>query len=133
MKDNIVSALKSMQYYILYMIHNFDDIIESLLKISVFTAIIIFLIILIRKIDTKKRNKIKNKIVREKRQNHNREYMVIIPAVSVLALIVIFILSYKFFGIYYIMHNFDDVFEVIFQLAFIAVGIVLAKKILEKI
>ncbi|WP_300365706.1 hypothetical protein [Brachyspira sp.] len=139
----VISAVKflGLQYYIFYIMHDFDDIIEILLKISVLVAMIIFAIALIKKIDSKEAkksnenseeiNKKEITVIKNKKNN------IIIISIIAIVLISMIVLFSRFFGMHYIIYNLDDIIDGIFQLviatAIIVFGAVFAKKILEKI
>ncbi|CRF35448.1 unnamed protein product [Brachyspira suanatina] len=174
MKNNIMSVVKSrkfiiisasiaaaalfiaairflgLQYYMFYLMHDFDEFLEALLKIAVFAVMVMFAIVLFRKIDSKdnkeskaneaesNNNEKKDLIVVKEKNNKSAKGLIISMAViAVLALIALFIFSSRFFGMHYMLYNLDDIIEGIFQLAVVVAvigfGAVFAKKVLEKL
>lgn len=173
MKNNIMSVVKSkkfiiisaaiaaavlfiaairflgLQYYMFYLMHDFDEVIEVLLKIAVFAVMVMFAIVLFRKIDAKGNKESKTNesesnndkkdiiVVKEKNNKSSKSLIIVIAVIAVLALISLFIFSSRFFGMHYMLYNLDDVIEGIFQLvvaaAVIVFGAVFAKKLLEKL
>ena len=173
MKNNIMSVVKSkkfiiisasiaaaallivairflgLQYYMFYLMHDFDEVLEALLKIAVFAVMIMFAIVLFRKIDFKDNKETKanesesddNKkdliVVKEKNSKSAKILFIVMAVIAVLALIGLFIFSSRFFGMHYMLYNLDDIIEGIFQLvvvvAVIGFGAVFAKKVLEKL
>ena len=173
MKNNIMSIVKSkkfmvisaiiaaaalfivavrflgLQYYMFYLIHDFEDVAEGLLKISVFAVMMLFAVILFRKLDLKDgkpENKTnaetantenKDLIVPKEKNNKGKIGIIAIALIAVLALIALFIFASRFFGMHYMLYNLDDIIEGIFQLVVVAAvigfGAVFAKKVLEKL
>lgn len=172
MKNNIMSVVKSkkfiiisasiaaaalliaamrflgLQYYMFYLMHDFDEVIEALLKISVFAVMVMFAVILFKKIDSKdnKESKVnenesngekKDLIVAKEKNNKAKSGIIIIAVIAVLALAALFIFYSRFFGMHYMLYNLDDIIEGIFQLVVVAAvigfGAVFAKKVLEKL
>ncbi|EKV58164.1 transmembrane protein [Brachyspira hampsonii 30446] len=173
MKNNIMSVVKSkkfmiiaaslaaaalfiaairflgLQYYMFYLMHDFDEVIEALLKISVFAVMIMFAFILFKKIDSKDSKEEKSNesesnnekkdiiVVKEKNNKSNKSIIIIMAIIGVLALTALFIFYSRFFGMHYMLYNLDDIIEGIFQLVVVAAvigfGAVFAKKLLEKL
>ncbi|ASJ21456.1 hypothetical protein [Brachyspira hampsonii] len=173
MKNNIMSVVKSkkfiiiaasiaaaalfiaairflgLQYYMFYLMHDFDEVIEALLKISVFAVMIMFAFILFKKIDSKDTKEAKANeseannekkdiiVVKEKNNKSNKSIIIIMAVIGILALTALFIFYSRFFGMHYMLYNLDDIIEGIFQLVVVAAvigfGAVFAKKLLEKL
>lgn len=173
MKNNIMSVVKSkkfiiisasiaaaalfiaavrflgLQYYMFYLMHDFDEFLEALLKIAVFAVMVMFAIVLFKKIDSKDNKQSKESetesnnekkdliVVKEKNNKSAKGLIISMAVIAVLALIALFIFSSRFFGMHYMLYNLDDIVEGIFQLAVviavIGFGAVFAKKLLEKL
>lgn len=163
MKNNIMSAVKSkkfiiiassiiafvlliaavrffgLQYYMYYLIYDFDDVIETLLKISAFAVIVMFAFVLFKKLDLhdkkSEENKTEKRDVSELKEkvNHRRNIIIILSVISVLILTALFIFSSRYFAIYYLLDNLDDIIENVFKLAAIIFVFLFGKKLLEKL
>ncbi|KLI23993.1 hypothetical protein JQ824_08210 [Brachyspira hyodysenteriae] len=170
MKNNIMSVVKSkkfiiisasiaavalfisavrflgLQYYMFYLMHDFDEFLEVLLKIAVFAVMVMFAIVLFKKIDSKdnkqskeseSNNEKKDLIVVKDKNNKSKSLIIIFAVIGILALISLFVFYSRFFGMHYMLYNLDDIVEGIFQLAVviavIGFGAVFAKKLLEKL
>ncbi|WPC22991.1 hypothetical protein N4239_08555 [Brachyspira hyodysenteriae] len=172
MKNNIMSVVKSkkfiiisasiaaaalfiaavrflgLQYYMFYLMHDFDEFLEALLKIAVFAVMVMFAIVLFKKIDSKdnkqskeseteSNNEKKDLIVVKDKNNKSKSLIIIFAVIGILALISLFVFYSRFFGMHYMLYNLDDIVEGIFQLAVviavIGFGAVFAKKLLEKL
>lgn len=141
----IANRFLGIQYYLFYFLHNLDDVAEILLKLSISIAVIVLAIAFIKKMydkfdDRKYDNKQENSsddtnfIVAKKHRK-----TIIIAALVLLGLLFVslIVFSSRFYGMYYILHNLEDIFEVLFQLAIVVIVIaflaVFFKKVWNKI
>ena len=130
-----------MPYYLYYFLDNADDIAEILFKLVIGIGVIAASIVLIKSMSSKFDDNAEdskydtNTVI--KKDNKSKKTIIIIAAVSLVLLISLFIFSSRFFGVYYILHNLEDIFEVLFQLAITVVAIcflaVFFKKVWKKI
>ncbi|MEI0567034.1 hypothetical protein [Brachyspira pulli] len=137
----VANRFLGIQYYLFYFIHNLDDVAEILLKLSISIAVIVLAIAFIKKMydkfdDNKKESSSDdtNLIVTKKHRK-----TIIIAALVLLGLLFVslIVFSSRFYGMYYILHNLEDIFEVLFQLAIVVIVIaflaVFFKKVWNKI
>lgn len=137
----VANRFLGIQYYLFYFIHNLDDVAEILLKLSISIAVIVLAIAFIKKMydkfdDNKKESSSDdtNLIVTKK----HRKTIIIVAAVLLgLLFVSLIVFSSRFYGMYYILHNLEDIFEVLFQLAIVVIVIaflaVFFKKVWNKI
>ena len=141
----IANRFLGIQYYLFYFIHNLDDVAEILLKLSISIAVIVLAIAFIKKMydkfdDRKYDNKQEsssddtNLIVVKK---HKKTIIIAAAVLLGLLFVSLIIFSSRFYGMYYILHNLEDIFEVLFQLAIVVIVIaflaVFFKKVWNKI
>lgn len=141
----VANRFLGIQYYLFYFIHNLDDVAEILLKLSISIAVIVLAIAFIKKMydkfdDRKYDNKQEsssddtNLIVAKK---HRKTIIIATLVLLGLLFVSLIVFSSRFYGMYYILHNLEDIFEVLFQLAIVVIVIaflaVFFKKVWNKI
>ncbi|MDO6993652.1 hypothetical protein Q5M87_06470 [Brachyspira innocens] len=140
----IAAVFFGIPYNAFYLLHNLENIAEIVLLLSITIVAFAFLIYFIKNVYDKnnydKNNKYENKENNDENiktiNKNEKSKKVLIIALSVFALLLaaaLFIFSGRFFGVYYILHNLEDIFEGIFKLAFTAAALVFLAVFFKKV
>ena len=138
----IAAVFFGLPYNAFYLLHNLENIAEVLLLLSITIVAFAFLIYFIKNVYDKnnydKNNKDENKgnddnIKIKNNEKNKKAVIIVLSAFALLLAAVLFIFSGRFFGIYYILHNLEDIFEGIFKLAFTAAALVFLAVFFKKV
>ena len=143
----IAAVFFGIPYNAFYLLHNLENIAEVLLLLSITIVAFAFLIYFIKNVYDKnnydKNNYDKNNYDENKGNDDNikiknneknkKAVIIVLSAFALLLAAVLFIFSGRFFGIYYILHNLEDIFEGIFKLAFTAAALVFLAVFFKKV
>ena len=138
----IAAVFFGIPYNAFYLLHNLENIAEVLLLLSITIVAFAFLIYFIKNVYDKnnydKNNKDENKgnddnIKIKNNEKNKKAVIIVLSAFALLLAAVLFIFSGRFFGIYYILHNLEDIFEGIFKLAFTAAALVFLAVFFKKV
>lgn len=136
----IAAGFFGIPYNAFYLLHNLENIAEVLLLLLSITIVAFAFLMYFMKNVYDKNNKDENRDndenIKTINKNNEKNKKVLIIALSTFALLVVavlFIFSGRFFGIYYILHNLEDIFEGIFKLAFTAAAIVFLAVFFKKV
>lgn len=133
----IAAVFFGIPYNAFYLLHNLENIAEVLLLLSITIVAFAFLIYFIKN-NYDKNNKDENKgnddnIKIKNNEKNKKAVIIVLSAFALLLAAVLFIFSGRFFGIYYILHNLEDIFEGIFKLAFTAAALVFLAVFFKKV
>lgn len=133
----IAAVFFGLPYNAFYLLHNLENIAEVLLLLSITIVAFAFLIYFIKN-NYDKNNKDENKgndenIKIKNNEKNKKAVIIVLSAFALLLAAVLFIFSGRFFGIYYILHNLEDIFEGIFKLAFTAAALVFLAVFFKKV
>lgn len=138
----IAAVFFGIPYNAFYLLHNLENIAEVLLLLSITIVAFAFLIYFIKNVYDKnnydKNNYDKNKgndenIKIKNNEKNKKAVIIVLSAFALLLAAVLFIFSGRFFGIYYILHNLEDIFEGIFKLVFTAAALVFLAVFFKKV
>lgn len=135
----IAAVFFGIPYNAFYLLHNLENIAEVLLLLSITIVAFAFLMYFMKNVydkNNKDENRDNDENIKTINKNNEKNKKVLIIALSTFALLVVavlFIFSGRFFGIYYILHNLEDIFEGIFKLAFTAAAIVFLAVFFKKV
>lgn len=133
----IAAVFFGIPYNAFYLLHNLENIAEVLLLLSITIVAFAFLIYFIKN-NYDKNNYDKNKgndenIKIKNNEKNKKAVIIVLSAFALLLAAVLFIFSGRFFGIYYILHNLEDIFEGIFKLVFTAAALVFLAVFFKKV
>ncbi|WP_020005117.1 hypothetical protein [Brachyspira innocens] len=134
----IAAGFFGIPYNAFYLLHNLENIAEVLLLLSITIVAFAFLIYFIKNVYDKKNNKDENKgndenIKIKNNEKNKKAVIIVLSAFALLLAAALFIFSGRFFGVYYILHNLEDIFEGIFKLAFTAAALVFLAVFFKKV
>ena len=133
----IAAVFFGIPYNAFYLLHNLENIAEVLLLLSITIVAFAFLIYFIKNVydkNNKDENKGNDDNIKIKNNEKNKKAVIIVlSAFALLLAAVLFIFSGRFFGIYYILHNLEDIFEGIFKLVFTAAALVFLAVFFKKV
>ena len=128
----IAAVFFGIPYNAFYLLHNLENIAEVLLLLSITIVAFAFLIYFIKNVYDKNKGNDENIKIKNNEKN-KKAVIIVLSAFALLLAAVLFIFSGRFFGIYYILHNLEDIFEGIFKLVFTAAALVFLAVFFKKV